>query len=715
MKSRRKKRKTIPRTNKHQAKSKVIKKTGLQTEEKYLSILKELPDIVYKIDPNGHFTFVNNAVCILGYKPEELIGKHFSKIVHLDDVKLFSRHYVLPRYKGKTTGDKKAPKLFDERRTGKRKTENLQIRLMSNKRRKRKRDVASELIAEVIAFGDVSSVGHYDIGVKKKDKRFIGTLGIIRNITEYKRAEKKLHYQANLLANVTNAIISTDLDFNICTWNRAAEKMYGWKAYEVVGKPLQKVTKSKYQHAKRNEVVEKILKQGHWRGEVIQSKKDGALINVLTSFSLVKDHLGNSTSIVVLNLDITERKLTEESIKQRTEELATVNALSTVVSQSLDLKEIMNAALDKVLEVLHLDVGGIHIADFDNRQVRLIAHRGVSKEYVDALECLAVDEQTLKTAVRKGRSGKFLLSLRTMVKDRRTTAKILSAIKKEKLNLRYATTVLLHAKGKTVGLMAVASRSPHQFSSQENQLMIPIAQQIAFAVLNAQLYEKGQKDLAERKRIENKLKISLKEKEALIKEVHHRVKNNLQIISSLLNLQAAHIHDEHYKNLFRESQNRIKSMVLVHEKLYQSKDLTAINVRDYINGLLKYLCHSYGIEQNRIAIKTDIEDITMNIDIAIPCGLIITELVSNSLTHAFVESHRGSHAKITIKIHLDRKNKAVLIVSDNGIGFPDGLDFKKTESLGMQLVCALTEQLSGNIKLTRDKGTTFTIMFKKGS
>lgn len=524
MKSRRKKRKTITRTSRHQAKSKVIKKTGLQTEEKYLSILKELPDIVYKIDQDGHFTFINNAIGILGYKPEELIGKHFSKIVHLDDVKLFSRHCVLPRYKGKTTGDKKAPKLFDERRTGKRKTENLQIRLMSNERRKRKCDVASELIAEVIAFGDVSSVGHYDIGVKKKDKRFIGTLGIIRNITEYKRAEKKLHYQADLLQNVSDAIISTDLNFKILTWNRAAEKMYGWKAYEVVGKPLQKVTKSKYQHAKRNEVVEKILKKGHWRGETNQKRKDGSRIDLLSSVSLIRDYSGNSIGIVAVNYDITERKQTEEQMK-----------------------------------------------------------------------------------------------------------------------------------------------------------------------------------------------ISLKEKEALIKEVHHRVKNNLQIISSLLNLQAAHIHDEYYKNLFQESQNRIKSMVLVHEKLYQSRDLTAINVRDYINGLLKYLCHSYGIEQNKIAIKTDIEDITMNIDIAIPCGLIITELVSNSLTHAFVEPHRGSHAKITIKIHLDRKDKAVLIVSDNGIGFPDALNFKKTESLGMQLVCALTEQLSGNIKLTRDKGATFTIMFKKGS
>ena len=155
-------------------------------------------------------------------------------------------------------------------------------------------------------------------------------------------------------------------------------------------------------------------------------------------------------------------------------------------------------------------------------------------------------------------------------------------------------------------------------------------------------------------------------------------------------------------------------MVLVHEKLYQSKDLTAINVHDYVDGLLRHLCNSYGAEQKEIAIKTDIEDMTLNIDTAIPCGLIINELVSNSLKHAFVEPKRGSRAKITIKLHLGRKNETVLIVSDNGVGFPDALDFKKTESLGMQLVCALTEQLSGNIKLTKGKGTTFTLTFKKG-
>lgn len=125
------------------------------------------------------------------------------------------------------------------------------------------------------------------------------------------------------------------------------------------------------------------------------------------------------------------------------------------------------------------------------------------------------------------------------------------------------------------------------------------------------------RDITDHKKAEEKIKASLQEKEALLKEIHHRVKNNLQIISSLLNLQAEQITDKHYREIFKESQNRIKSMGLVHEKLYRSRNLTAISVRDYMNGLLQHLRNSYGVEQNGIVIKTDIEDMTLNIDTAI--------------------------------------------------------------------------------------------------
>ncbi len=147
-----------------------------------------MPDIVYRIDPEGNFIFVNDSVASLGYEPEELIGQHFSKIVHPDDVKLFARNFVLPKYRGQVTGDDNAPKLFDERRTGIRKTKDLEIRLML---KKKKKDM-DEMIGTVIAFGDVSSTGHYDREIEEEDKQFLGTLGIIRDITERKRADALL-------------------------------------------------------------------------------------------------------------------------------------------------------------------------------------------------------------------------------------------------------------------------------------------------------------------------------------------------------------------------------------------------------------------------------------------------------------------------------------------------------------------------------------------
>ena len=167
--------------------------------ERYFSVVKTLPDIVYRIDPDGIFLFVNDSVRALGYEPEELIGQHFSKIIHPDDIRLFARNFVLPAYTGKKTGDGAAPKLFDERRTGKRKTTDLEIRLLL----KEKSSDADQMIGTVIAFGDVSSTGHYDKGVADEAKKFLGTLGIIRDITERKKSEELLKKVNRALKVVT--------------------------------------------------------------------------------------------------------------------------------------------------------------------------------------------------------------------------------------------------------------------------------------------------------------------------------------------------------------------------------------------------------------------------------------------------------------------------------------------------------------------------------
>jgi two-component sensor histidine kinase/PAS domain-containing protein len=218
-----------------------------------------------------------------------------------------------------------------------------------------------------------------------------------------------------------------------------------------------------------------------------------------------------------------------------------------------------------------------------------------------------------------------------------------------------------------------------------------------------------QAEVAERKRAEEKTKASLEEKEVLLKEIHHRVKNNMQVISSILNLQSRHVKDKQALAIFKNGQSRIRAMAFVHEKLYESEDLANIDFAEYVHSITHYL---FGIHEirPRIRLNVDVKYILLDVNAAIPCGLIINELLSNSLKYAFPE---GIEGEICIQLFLDKDGKFILIVEDNGIGFPKDLDFRKTESLGMQLIIMLVKQLEGTVELDKSKGTSFKITFEK--
>ncbi|MBN2102670.1 HAMP domain-containing protein [bacterium] len=218
---------------------------------------------------------------------------------------------------------------------------------------------------------------------------------------------------------------------------------------------------------------------------------------------------------------------------------------------------------------------------------------------------------------------------------------------------------------------------------------------------------KLKQEVQERKKAEAKIITSLKEKDVLLKEIHHRVKNNLQVVSSLLYLQSKKTTHDQTLEMLNESQNRIKSMALIHEKLYQSKDIVRIDFSEYIKSLMSHLSRSYGSHLAMVDIHLDVNNVYLNIDKAIPCGLIINELVSNCMKYAFPNNEQGE-----IQIIMNTENDHVnLGVIDNGIGFPEYLNFKNTETLGLQLVSALTAQLGGSISLDRSGGTRFTIQF----
>lgn len=218
------------------------------------------------------------------------------------------------------------------------------------------------------------------------------------------------------------------------------------------------------------------------------------------------------------------------------------------------------------------------------------------------------------------------------------------------------------------------------------------------------------RDITRRKMAENDIKASLHQKELLLQEIHHRVKNNLQIISSLLNLQEKYVEDEESVSVLQESKNRVLSMAMIHEMLYDSEDLRTINFFGYIQHLVYILFNSYGVNTNLLQLHLNVDEIYLNIETAVPCGLIISELVSNSLKYAFPGERHGN---LSIDFHLENDDEFQLIIEDDGAGIPDDVDFRSTDSLGLRLVNSLVNQLDGTIELDSSRGTKFVIKFKE--
>jgi len=215
-------------------------------------------------------------------------------------------------------------------------------------------------------------------------------------------------------------------------------------------------------------------------------------------------------------------------------------------------------------------------------------------------------------------------------------------------------------------------------------------------------------EVKERERAEKQIRNALHEKVVLLKEIHHRVKNNLQVIASMLNLQSGYIEDQQSLEIFQDSQNRVEAMAAIHEKLYQSENLARIDFADYIRDLTASLFSTYENRGTGVELSVEADDAWLGVDTAVPCGLILNELVSNALKHAFPDGHGG---QLKIQFLNMPDGKLSLCVADNGIGFPPQIDFRNTTSLGLQLVNTLVNQLDGTLDLKNEQGTTFQLAF----
>ncbi len=215
-------------------------------------------------------------------------------------------------------------------------------------------------------------------------------------------------------------------------------------------------------------------------------------------------------------------------------------------------------------------------------------------------------------------------------------------------------------------------------------------------------------EVTERRRAEALIRTALEEKKTLLEEIHHRVKNNLQIVSSLLQLQCDFVKNEEDRAMFAESQNRVRTMAMVHERLYRSQNLASINFGEHVRDLANMLASTYRQAAVQIQVFTEAESVSLQLETAIPAGLIVNELVSNALKHAFPDGRRGT---LKVSLHSPTPGQLLLSVQDDGVGFPPGFDWDQARSLGLRMVHDLARQIRGTLEVRQNGGTTFALSF----
>ncbi|MEG4071752.1 PAS domain S-box protein [Microcoleus sp. Pol14C2] len=431
--------------------------------------------------------------------------------------------------------------------------------------------------------------------------------------------------------------------------------------------------------------------------------RDGLYRWLRTELKLLVDSRSIPIEIIGYAADITNSKYAEIALQQQFERERLVEAIARRVRQSLQLEEILNTTVAELQQVLLADrvlvyqllpkTGGRVIAEAVAEGCSQLVDRYFGEE-VFPPESYQLYLQGRISAISELDSP-FL------------TDCVAEFMKQIEVRAKLVVPIIQHSELWGL-LIAHQCDRPREWLEWEINLFHQLVNQLAIAIQQSLLYQQLQAELSDRKQAEANLKNSLREKEILLKEIHHRVKNNLCVVASLLELQSNTVADPQVSKMFEESQNRLYSMALIHEKLYRSTNLAQINFGEYLEDLVSNLFHSYNISNNQIKLQVLAKPISLNLETATPCGLIANELVSNTLKHAFPDATSGT---VSVECYQTDDGEINLLVKDNGIGFPRNLDFRKTNSMGFQVVCTLTEQLEGSIELLTQTGTAFHLKF----
>lgn len=532
-------------------------------------------------------------------------------------------------------------------------------------------------------------------------------LTVFNDISERKIFEAKLQEKNEFLRlifeNIPLMIALINPNGKLQWVNQEWENVLGWKFQDFQNSD---VLEALFPNAEERQYVVNFIQsaQRKWGDFKIQVR-DGNLLD--TSWTNIKLPNGQ---IIGIGQDITERKQTELAIIAQAEREQLMRTVAQRIRQSLNLQDILNVTVEEVRDLLKVE--RVVVYQFNQEMIGTIMAESVERGWTVSLGVEIHD-----TCFQEGAGVEYYQGRKRAIANiyqAGLTECHIELLERFDVKANLVVPILLEVNSQNPGSCIWGLLIAHQCSRfrewEENQLDLldGVTVQLAIAIQQSSIFEQAQTELLQRQKVELKLRSALAEKEVLLKEVHHRVKNNLQIVSSLLQLQCHTIKDPEVIKIFRESQNRIESISLIHKNLYTSTNIGQIDIGEYIHNLATSLLISYQIVPGTIALETDIDSVSLNIDQAIACGLVINELISNALKHAFPNQQAG-----TIHITLRNLNNIIeMTIQDNGIGLPDNLDWRNTGSLGLSLVYDLvTEQLEGEITLERDRGTVFKIQF----
>lgn len=440
----------------------------------------------------------------------------------------------------------------------------------------------------------------------------------------------------------------------------------------------------------------------------------GSLIEAIVRIAVVRDPHGKPLHLVVGIEDLTARNRTQRYLETQLQYQNLSNQITQQIRQSLNLEQVLQVAVEQVMTSFQGD-RAIIFQLFSDGQSKVVQEQ-VKPQFRTTLHTIWLDENFSQVVlghylearpriVRNVYEDPWSACLQEFMRGAQVKSKIVAPIIQH-LQDSAQTSRWQMGNLQLWGLLVIhACEDFRDWQAQEAKLLQQVANQLAIAIQQADLYHQMQQQLSSKEKLSQQLGKELHQKEILLKEIHHRVKNNLQVMSSLLRLQFRKSTPE-IKGLCEEYQNRIQSMALIHDQLHRSEDLANIDFYQYLRHLTTNLFQCYGVDGNLVKLHLSAQNIFLALDHSIPLGLIINEMVSNSLKYAFPIGYGNLEIRLT-----SRDGWLELMVADDGVGIPPNLDIANTDSLGMQLVHGLTAQLEGTLSCDRSSGTTFRVRF----